>query len=97
MSCSTSTPGARPTPGRAATPRSATGTDQWHWKAEKAIRAEQDSWLLTQEVLRAFAERSGGAGDGSIWVINTAGQARGGIVSAFLPESLVHSTGDHRV
>ena len=32
----------------------ATGTDQWHWKAEKAIRAEQESWLLTQEVLRAY-------------------------------------------
>lgn len=75
----------------------ASGTDQWHWKAEKAIRAEQDSWLLTQEVLRAFAERSGGAGDGSVWVINTGGQPRSGIVSAFLPESLVHSTASIRL
>ena len=68
------------------------GTDQWHWKAEKAIGAEQDSWLLTQEVLRAYAERNGGAGDASIWIINTAGHARGGRVSVFLPESLVHTT-----
>ncbi|WP_345762500.1 hypothetical protein [Diaminobutyricibacter sp. McL0608] len=74
-----------------------TGTDQWHWKAEKAIRAEQESWLLTQEVLRAYAERKGGAGDASIWVVNTAGQARGGTVSAFLPESLVHSTASVRL
>lgn len=74
-----------------------TGTDQWHWKAEKAIRAEQDSWLLTQEVLRAYAERNGGARDASIWVVNTAGHARGGVVAAFLPESLVHTTASVRL
>ncbi|NEN05095.1 alpha-mannosidase [Diaminobutyricibacter tongyongensis] len=74
-----------------------TGSDQWHWKAEKAIRAEQESWLLTQEVLRAYAERNGGAGDASIWVVNTAGYARGGVVSAFLPESLVHTTASVRL
>ncbi len=74
-----------------------TGIDQWHWKAEKAIRAEQDSWLLTQEVLRAYAERNGGAGDASIWVVNTAGHERGGVVAAFLPESLVHSTASVRL
>lgn len=75
----------------------ATGTDQWHWKAEKAIRGEQDSWLLEQEVLRAFADTHGGAADASIWVVNTAGTARGGLVSAFLPESLVHSTASIRL
>ena len=74
-----------------------TGTDEWHWKAEKALRAEQESWLLTQEVLRAHAERNGGAGDASIWVVNTAGYARGGVVSAFLPESLVHTTASVRL
>ncbi|WP_308466092.1 glycoside hydrolase family 38 N-terminal domain-containing protein [Rathayibacter soli] len=68
------------------------GTDQWHWKAEKAIRAEQDSWLLTQEALRAFAEEGGGVGDASVWIVNTAGMERSGLVSAFVPESLVHST-----
>jgi hypothetical protein len=74
-----------------------TGTDQWHWKAEKAIRAEQDSLLLEQEVLRAFADEQGGAGEGSIWVINTSATARGGIVCAFLPESLVHTTATIRL
>ncbi|GAA4343409.1 hypothetical protein [Microbacterium rhizosphaerae] len=68
-----------------------TGVDQWHWKAEKAIGAQQESWLLTQEVLRAYAEQRGGAGDASIWVVNTEGTARDGLVSAFLPESLVHT------
>ena len=68
------------------------GEDQWHWKAEKAIRAQQDAWLLTQETLRAYANRQGGAQDASVWVINTAGVARGGGVSAFLPESLVPTT-----
>jgi hypothetical protein len=70
----------------------ASGTDQWHWKAEKALSAEQDSLLLSQEVLQAFAELRGGVGDASIWVINTAGFAHGGHVTAFLPESLVHTT-----
>ena len=74
-----------------------TGTDQWHWKAEKAIRGEQESWLLEQEVLRAFADEQGGVGDASIWVVNTAGVARGGVVRAFLPESLVHTTASIRL
>jgi hypothetical protein len=74
-----------------------TGVDQWHWKAEKAIRAQQDAWMLTQEVLRAYAEKQGGAADASLWVVNTEGTARGGLVTAFLPESLVHTRASVRL
>lgn len=73
------------------------GVDQWHWKAEKAIRAQQESGLLAQEALRAFAEKKGGTRDASIWIVNTEGAARGGLVLAFLPESLVHSRASIRL
>ena len=65
--------------------------DQWQWKAEKAIRSQDDARLLQQEVLTAFARTHGGSGDASLWVVNTTGRARCGVVSCFLPESLVHT------
>ncbi|MFE6736544.1 hypothetical protein [Microbacterium sp. NPDC057650] len=70
------------------------GTDQWHWKAEKALRAQQEGALLLQGALHAFAERHGGGGDGAaaIWVANTEGRTRSGAVTLLLPESVVHTT-----
>ncbi|UNK70497.1 hypothetical protein [Microbacterium sp. H1-D42] len=69
------------------------GTDQWHWKAEKALRAQQEGSLLLQEALHAYAEAHGG-GDGAatIWVANTEGRVRSGMVTLLLPESVMHTT-----
>ena len=69
------------------------GTDQWHWKAEKALRAQQEGSLLLQEALHAFAEVHGGSdGAAGIWVANTEGRVRSGMVTLLLPESVVHTT-----
>ena len=68
------------------------GTDQWHWKAEKALRAQQEGALLLQEALHGYAEAHGGGdGDAAIWVTNTEARARSGMVTLLLPESIVHT------
>lgn len=67
-----------------------TGTDEWHWKAETALRAAQASWQLAQSTLHAVADTlGGGKGDAAVWVLNAAGRPRGGAVMVFLPEHLV--------
>lgn len=74
------------------------GLDQWHWKAEKALRAQQEGALLLQEALDAYAEvRGGGGGEASLWVTNSAGRVRSGVVTMMLPESIVHTTSSIRI
>lgn len=69
-----------------------TGNDQWHWKAGKAIHAEQETTLLEQEALLSFADHHQGLDGSCIWVINTSASQRSGVVEAFLPEYLVHTS-----
>lgn len=65
--------------------------DQWHWKFGKVQQAQDEVFLLEDDVEIRLAEHLGHSGDGdaSIWVVNSQAHARAGEVKVFLPESVL--------
>ncbi|HVK23147.1 MAG TPA: hypothetical protein VM677_17460 [Actinokineospora sp.] len=67
------------------------GDEQWHWKYHTATAAHDGARALKTTALSRLAQRLGLGTDAlaSLYVVNTAGVERGGVVRAFLPESMV--------
>lgn len=67
------------------------GDEQWHWKYHAAVAAHDGAQALKTTAIARLAQtiaRPDGA-LASLYLVNTTGHERRGVVKAFLPESLV--------
>lgn len=64
--------------------------DQWAWKYSNALRAQQETLMLDDDISIRLAEELGHQDDGfaSLWVFNSQAQTRSGQATVFLPESV---------